>query len=433
MQTDETSGSPSGPTQVERLALAALMFFTSGIFGFLQPFVPLYLEASGLTKSQFGLVTALGTGAALLIQPPLGRLSDRLDRRKPFMVAAAIWAGLAYLTYRFADGFWGFVLLTAAGVNGYQYINVAGGVLAGRLAQMTGQGGGMSYVRYRVWGSVGYIVIAMTTGLLVNRSLPVPNAPSRADLDAVFTYAPLLFFVIAVISLLVPDYPAVKPKTVAPTKEEKDSPATEDTHDARKQANLTAFLVAYSLYNFGLYGASGFLPFYMRQLGATPLMITGMFAAGVICEVLVMTQVGRWTDRYGRRPALALSMLLMPLRLLLYIPATTPAWVMVIQMLHGINFGIVGTIAVVFINDLAPPHERGSYQARQAVASGIAMAIAPIVCGWLSDNFGLRVMFAAMSVVGMASAAVFLTFVRESNHKRETHPNPLIRLLAGKL
>jgi len=47
-----------------------------------------------------------------------------------------------------------------------------------------------------------------------------------------------------------------------------------------------------------------------------------------------MTQVGRLTDIYGRRPALAIAFLLMPLRLLLYIPATGPLWVLAVQTLH---------------------------------------------------------------------------------------------------
>ena len=98
---------------------------------------------------------------------------------------------------------------------------------------------------------------------------------------------------------------------------------------------------------------SGFLPVYMRQLGATGRQITWMFAAGVVCEVLVMMQVGRWTDKNGRKPALLAAFFLMPVRLLLYIPALGPLWVIGVQSLHGLNFGIVGTVSVAFVNDYA--------------------------------------------------------------------------------
>ena len=418
------------PSAFQRFALCALMFFTTGVFGFIQTFVPLYLTASGLKNLEFGLVGAIGTGAALLVQPILGCLSDRFDQRRPFLIAAALWAGCAYLAFRFAHGFWAFTLLTAAAVNGFQYLNAAGGVLTGRLAQITGEGGGLAYVRYRVWGSVGYIVIAMTTGALVKGALPGAGSAARADLDPVFTYGPLLFFVIALVALFIPD-----PRQDAVPRPLPKAPALDDVPTVIPDAarNLNYFLVAFFLYIFGLYGSSAFLPLYMKSLGASPFQITGMFAAGVLCEVLVMTQVGRWTDTYGRRPALAFSFLLMPLRLLLYAPATGPLWVMAVQMLHGINFGIVGTIAVVFVNDLAAPDERGAYQARLAAAMGIGNALGPIACGWLADTIGLRGMFVAMSLFGFAAAAVFLLKVRESNPTAVAHPHPLLRLIRNPL
>jgi MFS transporter, PPP family, 3-phenylpropionic acid transporter len=195
--------------------------------------------------------------------------------------------------------------------------------------------------------------------------------------------------------------------------------------------NLNWFCATYFLYQFALYGATAFLPFYIREVGGSPAMVTAMFAAGVVCEVLVMSRVGRWTDMYGRRPALAFSFLLMPLRLLLYIPATGPLWVLAVQTLHGINFGVIGTIAVVFINDLAKDGERGQMQARLLATSAVGLALGPITCGWLADTIGIRMMFALMSIVGLAAAIIFLYGVRESNPAAVPHRNRFVRWLAG--
>jgi PPP family 3-phenylpropionic acid transporter len=201
-----------GPGSIPRwrhVALALCMFLITGVFGFLQPFVPLYLEAAGLDKGRIGLVTGVGTGLALLIQPLLGRLSDRIDARRPVMCAAAVVAGCAYLGYRSGDGLLAFVLLTALGVNGFLYLNAVGGVLVGRMVATGGAragAGGATYIRYRIWGSVGYIVIALTTGLLVSRRLAT-DVLDRAALDPVFTFGPLLFFAIALVALFVPDVP----------------------------------------------------------------------------------------------------------------------------------------------------------------------------------------------------------------------------------
>ncbi len=436
------------------------MFLVTGTNGFLQPFVPLYILASGLNRSQYGVVIALGTGVALLIQPILGKLSDKYDTRRPFIVAAAALAGAAYLCYTGANTMGLFILLTAIGVNGFGYLNAVGGVLVGRLKQEQGKGGA-TYIKYRVWGSVGYIVIGLTTAFLLNNR-PV-NAPalSRAGLDPVFHYGPLLFFVIAVVALFVPDARRITPPPAPPRSGEGSlvnesgvsNKAVVGSGDSSEVSvlpsplwgagylrsrwrggviigrrglpslatltNLDRFLVAFFLYQFALYGASAYLALYMKSLGAPPHWITAMFAAGVVSEVLVMTSVGRLTDKYGRRPALALALLLMPLRLLLYIPATGPLWVLLVQTLHGLNFGIVGTIAIVFVNDTATDANRGRLQARLAAAGGLGTALGPVACGAISQNYGLPAMFACMSVVGFMAFAVFWKWVKES------HPAPV--------
>src|SRR5579884_1098613 len=392
-----------------RFALVLCMFLITATVGFLQPFVPLYLEAGGLTRGQIGLVSGLGAGLALLVQPLLGRLSDLLDSRRPLMALAALSAGLAYLSYRAAHGLAAFLLLSAIGINGAMYLNAVGGVLVGRMVGGTA-GGGRTYAGYRVWGSVGYILVTLLTGWLVSHVRGPGAALSREVLNPVFAYGPLLFFAIAAAALFVPDR---KNALAAPLQ----------AHSPSRQRqplphNLRAFLLAFCLYEFALYGASAFLSLYLKSLHASPLWITGTFAAGVVCEVLVMTRVGRFTDTYGRRPALALAFLVMPLRLLFYIPATGPLWVLLVQTLHGLNFGIMGAIAVVFVNDSATEWERGAAQARLAAAGGLATALGPAVCGWIAGHFGMGWMFAAMSAMGAVAAGVFLTQVQES------HPSP---------
>ncbi|MDQ2800862.1 MAG: MFS transporter, partial [Armatimonadota bacterium] len=188
-----------------RLALVAYMFLTTAAFGFLQPFVPLYLAAAGLTAGKIGIALGVGTGTVLLVQPLLGHVSDFLDARRPLLVGAALIAGGAYAAYTLAPqhSLWAFLLLTCLGVNGTQYLNAGGGVLVGRIVGARSDGGA-AYAGYRVWGSVGYIIVAIGTGLLVSRALGVhPGAHlDRAILSPVFTHGFGLFFALALAALL---------------------------------------------------------------------------------------------------------------------------------------------------------------------------------------------------------------------------------------
>lgn len=384
------------------------MFLVISTFGFLQPFVPLFLEASGLDRREIGLVLGVATGLALLIQPVLGRLSDRLDRRRPFVVAASAAAGFAYLGYPLADGLPALLLLSAIGANATLYLNAAGGVIVGRL--VASERGGAAYAGYRVFGSIGYICVSLLTGALLLLGYGPRAGLDREELNAAFHVAPLLFFLVAGLAFFLPD-PRGRPG-LEPTR----PPAVR----APWTPNLFWFLISFAIYNMALYGASSFLSLYMKQLGANALWITGTFAAGVVCEVLVMRHSGRLADRHGRRPLLMVTFLLLPVRLTLYALMTSPIGVLMVQLLHGLNFGIMGAVAVAFVNDLATDQTRGQLQGRLAAAGGLATAVAPIGLGIVAEGRGLPAMFLVAAGIAAVGALVFTLFVRESLRKPET-------------
>jgi MFS family permease len=373
--------------------LALYLFLVTSSFGFLQPFLPLYMEAAGLDRFQIGLVTGLGTGLAFIIQPFLGRLSDRLDARRPFISACALGATIAYMAFPFANGLATLFILVAFGANGVMYLQTAGGVLIGRMVQASK--GGTMYANLRIWGSIGYLVTSIVSGLLV-------RGTDRAGLDMIFFTGPLVFLAVAILAWWLPD---------------RKSAVTDDepAGNAPLPDNLKRFLAAYFFYVLALYGASGFLSLYMKSLGAQGLWITGTFAAGVVIEVLVMRWSGRFSDRYGRRPALAFSFVLLPIRLLLYVPATGPLWILMVQTLHGINFGIVGAVAIVFVNDLATERTKGHAQSRLAAVSGLGMACGPIVFGTAAQFAGLSSMFAVAAFIAAIGAAILVFGVDDSH------------------
>ncbi|HEY0866118.1 MAG TPA: MFS transporter [Fimbriimonas sp.] len=382
--------------------ISVYLFLVTATFGFLQPFVPLYMASMGLDRTEIGLVTGVSAGTALLFQPLLGRLSDLWDRRLPFVFGSALLAGFAYLGYPFARTTIDILILTALGSNGITYLQVAGGVLVGRMVRESH--GGATYASYRVWGSVGYILVSLLSGYFVR--IPREGEIARSMLDPLFRVGPLLFFLVALLALFLPDR----------RNAEGEAPATKGPIPA----NLKRFLVAYFLYTIALYGASPYLSLYLKSLGATGPWITGVFAGGVVIEVLVMTRSGALSDTWGRRPALAIAFLLLPLRLLLYIPATGPAWIAAVQSLHGLNFGIVGAVAVAFANDMAPANAKGMGQARLAAAAGLAMAAGPMMMGVVSQHTSLRAMWGFAAAVAALAAMVLLFGVEDSHSSSQS-------------
>jgi len=378
--------------------LSLYLGITTAVGGFLQPFVPIYLVEAGLSKSQVGLVAGAGAAMALMMQPVLGRLSDRFDTRRPFVAAMSLLAGLAYLSFPLLSGAVAFLIAVALGTNAILYLQGVGGVLVGRLAQK-GQGGA-TYASYRIWGSIAYVFVALAIGLLLK---PV-GGHGRGAVNLVFETGPLLFFGISVLSYWLPD-----PKR----------PVEHDTEDqsrkVRMNPNLRRFLAVDFLYIVSLYGATNFISIFMQQVGGRGLFLSCVFLPGVIVESLVMKFSGSYSDRYGRRPVLAISYILLPFRLMLYSVALNPWWVLGTQTLHGLNFGIVGAVAIVFVNDQANHRTRGALQAQLALVTAAAGAVGPALMGIVADRYGLPAMFQIAAALAMVAMLIFILFVDESN------------------
>jgi MFS family permease len=263
-------------------------------------------------------------------------------------------------------------------------------------------GGGAAYANLRLWGSIGYILVATLTGLLLSGNANL--SLSREGLDPVFRWGPLLFLAITALAWVLPD---------------RKTDPTLATVGHSAGPNFRVFLVAYFLYLFALYGASSFLSLYLQSLGANSFWISLTFVGGVMVEVIVMRYAGYWSDHYGRRPLLLLSFFTLPLRLLLYIPAETPGAVAAVQLLHGINFGIMGAVAIVFANDLAGEGSHGLAQAKLAAATGLSGAFGPWILGAVAGRFGLPAMFLVAAVVALAAFAIMLLGVEDS--RQESH------------
>lgn len=394
-----------------KLVLGAFMCLVTSVFGLIQPYTAPYLRASGLTALEINLIGGTSSLFAVAIQPLLGRLSDRIDARRPLILAAAATAATAYHFFPSARGVLGFLALSLVGANSVQYLNSAGGVLIGRLAHPSQAGA--AYARYRVWGSIGYVATTQLAGWLLPKNTPDP----RAEIEPAFTVGTaLIFAAIALLALGIPD-----PKLADQTPRGQTS--TPRSHHTGDPENFKRFLGAYFLYSFALYGASANLPLFLTEhLNANQRDLGNFFAIGVIAEVLVMTRVGSWTDRHGRRPALLAAFCLLPVRLLAYVPASTPLQATLVQSLHGLNFGIVGAVAVIVANDCASPASRGLAQARLAGTAGVALALGQWTCGAILQRWGFGALFSSMAAVATIAAAVLATTFRESHPDKRPMP-----------
>jgi MFS transporter, MHS family, proline/betaine transporter len=167
---------------------------------------------------------------------------------------------------------------------------------------------------------------------------------------------------------------------------------------------------------------------------ASLLLTTATFGVGFFMRPVGGIMLGIYADRYGRRSALLLIILLMTVAIALIGFAPTyaaigfaaPLIIVVARLLQGFATGGEFASATSFLIESAPPHRRGFYGSWQMVGQGLAVLIGALLGTLLTrtlqpealDSWGWRVPF----LVGLAIGPVGL-FIRRHLEETEVFQN----------
>jgi len=128
-----------------------------------------------------------------------------------------------------------------------------------------------------------------------------------------------------------------------------------------------------------------------REFGLTgyTFIFTYVVAFG-ITKAAANYFAGSWSDRYGRKPVLVAGWLFaIPVPLML-IWAPSWGWVVVANVLLGINQGLTWSTTVIMKIDLVGPKQRGLAMGLNEAAGYGAVALTSMAAGYLAAEHGLR-------------------------------------------
>lgn len=157
--------------------------------------------------------------------------------------------------------------------------------------------------------------------------------------------------------------------------------------NAMKPLNTRRILPVFLI--VGIYAAStaavmSVLPFYIREMGGSPLIIGVIIATEAFSQFCAAPVIGYLSDRVGRRPVLLGTLAIAAISLLLLASAQCILFILIARMLFGISAGNLSA-AAAYIADHT--HARNRRQAIGILTGSIGLGgiIGAGGSGWLSD------------------------------------------------
>jgi multidrug resistance protein len=161
------------------------------------------------------------------------------------------------------------------------------------------------------------------------------------------------------------------------------------------------------------------LPFYATDLGASATVVGVLVSAFSVAQLAVAPVWGRFSDRYGRRPAILAGLLLTACAYVIFAFAGSVAVLLLSRLVQGLGGGTIGVVQA-YVADASTPEERTKSLGWLSAVTSLG-AVAGPAFGSLMISLGGR------SAPGLASAALALLvaafasrFLVESRELRTT-------------
>ena len=290
--------------------------------------------------------------AGSLVAPLAGRWSDRVGRRRPFLVGAELGALPLYLSIPFLPGY---IAAGVAFIVGTTILSMGGPALSAYVADVTRdrQRGG-AYGLLNAASSAGGIVGFVVVGLLV--------------LDLGFPY--LFYFValvqagtLGILLIRVPDDRATGTPVRRPLGEMKE---------------LVFFSTTVSVRSLGAGAVGAFYGVYAGALGANLFEVSLVAIAGLATMALTSLPVGRLVDEIGEIKGLLWGTGLSIVGIVAFLVASNWLELLPAQGFRNLGFAFLGPAMLSWVARLAPAGRRAEYLGLFSLINSTLWSLGPL-------------------------------------------------------
>ena len=188
---------------------------------------------------------------------------------------------------------------------------------------------------------------------------------------------------------------------------------------------LVVLMVTAFIDMVGLLMVLPLLPFYAKALGGSGLVVGVLVSSFAIAQLIASPFWGRFSDRYGRRPALLIGLTASAIAYVIFAYASSLWLLFISRIVQGAGGGTVSVIQA-YVADAVPAEDRAKGLGWLSAATNAGVALGPLL-GSLAMAGGRQtpgLVAAALCFVNIIFAARYLTESRDLTEARTRPRKP---------